>query len=285
MSLIRLSVLMSFSTTFIGFGVLALSGQALLKTAGLALALGIGYSYLGTIAFVPPLLKKILIPAKSGQTPVVPGSKLHYSQTLSRYRHLEPFPRLFARFKLLFDPMFPRLAEFVGNPGVILDIGTGYGVPAVWLLEILPQTRLYGFDPKKKKAFFASQAMGNRGIVTVGSAPDLPEIPEKVDTVLLLDMLHYLNDRELEQTLQRLKEALNPKGRLVIRVTILSMNLASWMTFWELKRLAFFRIPAYFRNILDIEKALNQAGFRVIRVEPSKPDREEHWIIADRDAD
>ena len=127
--------------------------------------------------------------------------------------------------------------------------------------------------------------MGNRGIVTAGSAPDLPEIQEKADTVLLLDMLHYLNDRELEQTLQRLKEALNPKGRLVIRVTILSMNSSSWMTFWEIKRLTFLKIPAYFRNILDIEKALNRAGFRVIRVEPSKPDREEHWIIADRDSD
>jgi len=284
-SLIRLSVLMSFSTTFIGFGVLALSGHALLKTAGLALALGIGYSYLGTIAFVPPLLKKILVPAEFGQTPVVPGSKLHYRQTLSRYRHLEPYPRLFARFKLLLDPLFPRLAEFVGKPDVILDIGTGYGVPAVWLLEILPQTRLYGFDPKKKRVLFASQAIGNRGIVTVGSAPHLPEIPEKVDTVLLLDMLHYLNNRELEQTLQRLKEAINPKGRLVIRVTILSKTSASWMTFWELKKLKFFKIPAYFRKIVDLEKALNHAGFRVIRVEPSKPDREEHWILADRDSD
>ena len=58
--LIRLSVFLSFATTFIGFVVLALSSHALLKNAGMVLALGIGYSYLGTLAFVPPLLKKVL---------------------------------------------------------------------------------------------------------------------------------------------------------------------------------------------------------------------------------
>ncbi|MBI5603260.1 MAG: MMPL family transporter [Deltaproteobacteria bacterium] len=57
--LIRLSVFLSFATTFIGFGVLAFSSHVLLKNAGLVLALGIGYSYLGTVAFVPPLVKNI----------------------------------------------------------------------------------------------------------------------------------------------------------------------------------------------------------------------------------
>jgi predicted RND superfamily exporter protein len=58
--LIRLSVFLSFATTSIGFWVLALSGHALLKSAGLALALGIGFSYLGTMIFVHPLVKKVL---------------------------------------------------------------------------------------------------------------------------------------------------------------------------------------------------------------------------------
>ena len=279
-SLIRLSVLMSFATTFIGFGVLALSGHALLKTAGMALALGIGYSYLGTIAFVPPMLKKILVPAGLFDTPVVPGSKQHYRRSLSHYRHLEPYPRLFARFKLLLDPMFPKLAEFIEKPGVILDIGTGYGVPAVWLLEMNPQARLYGLEPDTRRGLFASQAIGNRGKVALGYAPHIPEILEKVDTVLLLDMIHYLNDQELEQTLQRLKETISPEGRLIIRVIILSKTSASWMIFWELKRLKFFKKPAFFRQVGDIDKALNKAGFRVILIESSAPDREEHWIIA-----
>lgn len=59
-SLIRLSVFLSFATTSIGFLVLAFSSHALLKNAGMVLAIGIGYSYLGTLAFVPPLLKKVL---------------------------------------------------------------------------------------------------------------------------------------------------------------------------------------------------------------------------------
>ena len=128
---------------------------------------------------------------------------------------------------------------------------------------------------------FASQAIGNRGKVIVGRAPEIPDIPEKADTVLLLDLLHYLNNTEIRQLFHGLKEALSPNGRLVIRVTILSGTTTSWMTFWELKRVRFFNIPAYFRQLSDFEKELNLAGFQIVQEEPSALNREEHWIIAE----
>lgn len=71
--LIRLSVFLSFATTFIGFVVLALSSHALLKNAGTVLALGIGYSYLGTLAFVPPLLKRVLTQTGGDRRPCEPS--------------------------------------------------------------------------------------------------------------------------------------------------------------------------------------------------------------------
>lgn len=72
-SLIRLSVFLSFATTFIGFLVLALSTHALLKNAGTVLALGIGYSYLGTLVFVPPLLKRVLTQTGGDRRPCEPS--------------------------------------------------------------------------------------------------------------------------------------------------------------------------------------------------------------------
>ena len=59
LGLIRLSVFFSFATTALGMGVLALSDNAMLKSVGLALTLGIGYSFLGAVMIVPPLLKRI----------------------------------------------------------------------------------------------------------------------------------------------------------------------------------------------------------------------------------
>jgi len=55
LGLIRLSVFLCFATTFMGFGALALSGHALLRNAGIALVLGIGYSFIGAVTLTPPL--------------------------------------------------------------------------------------------------------------------------------------------------------------------------------------------------------------------------------------
>lgn len=269
--LIRLTVFLSFATTSIGFWVLALSGHALLKSAGMALALGIGFSYLGTMAFVPPLIKKILEPIEWKYIPVVPGSKQHYRQVFRRYRNVESWPRLMVRYKLWFDSLFPELGDLVQNPRFILDIGSGYGIPAVYLLEIYPEARVMGLEPNPKRALLASLAVGDRGKIIAGQAPALPEIPEKADTVLLLDVLPFLNDEKLEATLRRLKEVLSPGGRLIIRTKIPFRAFSFWRTFHP---------PAYFRSGVDIEKKLKDGGFGVIHRGPSAGRQSKQWIIA-----
>jgi hypothetical protein len=279
--LIRLSIFLSFATTFIGFGVLALSGHTMLKSAGLALALGIGYSYLGTVTLVPPLLRHLLVPVPFGYAPLTAGSKEHARRTRRHYRNMEGFPRLFARLKLMLDPMFPRLAGFVRDPRVILDVGTGFGIPAVWLLELFPRACVYGIEPDKKRVLFASMAIGERGAVTVGLAPQIPEAPQKADTITMLDMLHYLSDGDLSLTLSKLREASAPECRLIIRTTIPTMAQSPRTTRIEQLHMRFFKIPSYYRQVSDIEQALLNAGFRVTKIEPSVPGQEDQWIIAE----
>ena len=116
LGLIRLSVFLCFATTFMGFGALALSGHALLRNAGITLVLGIGYSFIGAVAITPPLLKHVFIPIRWSKEEIILGSRQHRWRVMRRYRHMEPYPRLFARFKILLDPMFPRLASFVHSP-------------------------------------------------------------------------------------------------------------------------------------------------------------------------
>ena len=205
LGLIRLSVFLCFATTFMGFGALAVSGHALLKNAGIALVLGIGYSFIGAVTITPPLLKHVFVPIRWSHEEIVPGSKQHRLRAMRRYRHMEPYPRLFARFKMLLDPMFPRLASFLHSPRHIIDIGCGYGVPAVWLLSLFPQAKVYGLDPDRRRVTIAARAFGDRGSAAVGKAPDLPAAsPDQVDTALMLDMIHLISDDELRLTLQRL---------------------------------------------------------------------------------
>jgi ubiquinone/menaquinone biosynthesis C-methylase UbiE len=280
LGLIHLSVFLSFATTFLGFGVLTLSDNVMLKSVGLSLALGIGYSFLGAVTIVPPLVKRIFVPAAPTEEAILPGSKRHLERAVGRYRHLETYPRLFARFKILLDPMFPRLADFVKDPGVVIDIGTGYGVPAVWLLELYPQARIYGLEPDRKRVRFASRAIGAQGVVTVGGAPDLPDLPVKADTALILDMIHLLTDDELLLTLRRLHARLRPDGALIIRATVPSAVPFPWKRWIERQRIRLNKGRLYFRTEADLRSILVESGFPVIRTEAGAPGQEEEWFIA-----
>ena len=91
------------------------------------------------------------------------GSKEHLRRTVLRYRHLPAYPRIFARFKMMIDPMFKELHKYVQNPRRIIDIGCGYGIPATWLLEIYPQAKVYGLEPDEERVLIANRAIGNRG--------------------------------------------------------------------------------------------------------------------------
>jgi uncharacterized protein len=279
MGLIRLSVFLSFATTFIGFGVLALSGHALLKTAGMALALGIGYSYLGTVAFVPPFLKKILAPVEFSNVPVRVHSKQHFKLAIRPYRHLEPYPRLFARFKILMDPMFPRLAEFVRPGWKVIDVGCGYGVPAAWLLAIYPALRFLSCDPDRERVRIAERILGKRGEVRPCKVQDLSLENQRADAALLLDVIHYLSDQELTGFLGRLRPVVHGGGKLIIRVTIPGEKF-SFFRLLEVVRLRLKGVRHYFRRVDQCIRILEDAGFKVELVEVSAPRREETWFIA-----
>jgi predicted exporter len=283
LGLVRQSVSLSFATTFLGVGVLALSDNALLKNAGLGLTLGIGYSFLGAFMITPPLLKWIFRPVVLPSEQVTAGSKLHQMRVIQRYRHIEGYPRLFARFKMLTDPMFRRLAGFIEEPKVVMDIGTGYGVPATWILELYPKARLYGIDPVPKRVAVAARAIGNRGEVSVGAAPDIPVFTGEADTALMLDMIHFISDDALRLTLTRIREKLAANGLLVMRATV-PRPTGDDCAGVRGKRWGRGSVREYYRTEQEIREILGTSGFSVLRTEPSAPGKPEIWLQARRTA-
>ncbi|PKN34259.1 MAG: hypothetical protein CVU61_08740 [Deltaproteobacteria bacterium HGW-Deltaproteobacteria-19] len=280
MALIRLSILLSFATTFLGFGVLALASHAMLNSAGIALALGIGYSFLGTTLIVPPLLRRLYRPAVLPEEAVEPGSKKHARRVLARYRRIEGYVRAFVFFKLRLDPMFPRLASLVPNPRGILDIGCGYGIPSSWLLEINPGARVFGIDPDPNRVRVASRAVGSRGKMTVGKAPDLPFLPGPVDAALLLDVIHMLDDDQLHLTIARIAAALEPGGILVLRAIVPAFAKPSPERRFEERRIKWQGGRVRFRPVEEVNRAIEEAGLRITTPEPMSSDREVWWFIA-----
>jgi uncharacterized protein len=279
MDTIKLAIFMAAATTLIGFGVLAFARHALLRSIGLTSLFGIAYSLIGAYFILPILMKKIFSPFQFITGAFTVGSREHLRRTVLRYRHLPGYPRVFARFKLMIDPMFSELGKYIKNPHKIMDIGCGYGIPAVWLLEVYPDARIYGLDPDEERVLIASRAISDRGRIEVGHAPELPDVEGKVDHVLMLDMLHLIDDEELQLVLRFIYEKLEAEGTLVIRATIPSNRKLPWKRWIETARLLFSDMPERFRTTQEIETFMMTAGFVADVHLSSTIGVEEKWFI------
>ncbi|MBM4315281.1 MAG: methyltransferase domain-containing protein, partial [Deltaproteobacteria bacterium] len=247
LGLIRQAMFLAGMTTLIGFGVLAAAEHAVLKSIGLTSLLGIAYSLLGTFLIVPPLIKRALVPVELPPEGLAAGSSRHHRRVRLRYRRFEAFPRVFARFKMAMDPMFPRLAGFMRSPQRILDIGCGYGIPSAWLLELFPHATVCGIEPDEERVRIARFVVGSRGEVRPGRAPQLDGLPNGADTALILDVIHMLSDEELTKTFNILHGQLTTEGRLVIRTTIPAEGYRRWLGRIEELRLKIRRLEPHYR--------------------------------------
>ncbi|RPJ14513.1 MAG: methyltransferase domain-containing protein, partial [Deltaproteobacteria bacterium] len=276
---IRMAVFLSAVTTLFGFGAMWEADHSLLQSTGITAFLGIGYSMIGTFFILPPVLGHI---EKRRQKRVIDGGTLQ-ERVLNRYRYMEAYPRLFARFKLRLDPMFPemeRMFRSVGDIKTILDIGTGYGVPASWLLERFTGARLHGIEPSPERVRIAAMAVGDRGLIAQGQAPAIPAADDPVDVSTMIDMVHFLTDEDFTETLNRLRERTRAGGRLIIRASLLPKRRMPW-AWWHLNLiLQLSRIPAYYRPVHQLQRMVEQSGFQVEHTLASGRDDELVWLIA-----
>jgi predicted exporter len=278
---IRMAVFLSAVTTLFGFGAMWGADHSLLQSTGITAFLGIAYSMIGSFVILPPVLGYI---QKHRQERVIQGSTLQ-ERVLSRYRDLEAYPRLFARFKMRLDPMFQemeRMFRSVGDIKTILDIGTGYGVPASWLLERFTGARLHGIEPSPERVRIAAMAVGDRGVISPGRAPVIPEVGDQVDLSTMIDMIHFLTDAGFTETLDRLRERTRAGGRLIIRASLLPKRRLPWAWWFQNLILQLSRIPAYYRPVHQLQRMVVQSGFQVEHTLASGCDEELVWLIASK---
>ncbi len=283
MAPIRVAVFLAASSTLVGLGTLAMADHSVAHSAGFTTLLGIGFSLLGAFVILPPLLNRLFAPRPFDAVDAEPGSPAHLRAVRKRYAHLEPSVRLFARFKLLLDPMFPRLAQLAAptkNIERVLDIGCGYGLPSCYLAALLPNASFYEVEPDATKTRIAARVLGDRAKVKTLSATTWDISPDKFDLVLLLDVIHHLTDRELDTAISMVKRSLSPGAKLIIRADVPGHGRFAWERWIESLRLRVKGIRPIFRSAPQIESALRHAEFELQLTEPCAQGREETWFVA-----
>ena len=278
--LIKMTIFMGSTSTLIGFGVLCFAQHALLRSAGLTSLLGIAYSLAGAFIILPPLIKFVL------RHPKKTREKLYaaHQAILRRYRNMEAYPRCFVRFKMKLDPMFkelPRFFDAAQDLKIIMDIGTGYGVPACWMVERFSEATIFGMDPDGERVRVASRALGNRGRISQNAAPHIPTVPAPADAALMLDMIHYLTDDALAHTLKGLHLRLAHGGLFLIRAAV-QTGQRSWLWKVEDFKSVLSKTPLYYRSPGKMVEMMESAGFQVNVKRPSGSNGDSVWMMAEK---
>ena len=278
-TLVRMAVFMAGTSTVIGFGVLCLADHSLLRSIGITSLLGIGYSLLGAFLLLPPLLRLYFNDKKQES----PHTLSIAHRVRDRYRLMEAYPRMFARFKLTSDPMFADLPELLADDRdtteTILDIGCGYGVPGCWCLEYFPNARIFGLDPDGERVRVATLAFAKRGKILKDMAPDLPDMPNPPNLVLLLDMLHYLDDGSVTTLFRNCFQIIHNKGILLTRFVINPDTSPSWSWKLEDRRAKRSGGQAHYRSPEKMARLLKEAGFVIESNTVTKTNSELVWLM------
>ncbi len=191
------------------------------------------------------------------------------SRVANRYRRTAS--RMYAKGKLSSDPIAGQLVALGREQplGHVVDVGCGRGQMAVLLCESGVAERVSGFDWDAKKVEEGNAAAeGLRAHFSQGDVRTEP-IPE-ADTVLLVDVLHYLTDKQQEDLVARVIASarravvvreLDPDRGWRSATTKLQEGITTLLGYNVGERV---RV----RPIADVVGSLEAAGFTV-RVEPS----------------
>jgi uncharacterized protein (DUF2062 family)/2-polyprenyl-3-methyl-5-hydroxy-6-metoxy-1,4-benzoquinol methylase len=136
-------------------------------------------------------------------------------RAVARYREAPPADRFYVASKLRSDPAVEEVMALPGDFGATVDAGCGRGQLGLVLLELGRVSGLTGFDWDERKVSVARAA--GRSDASFDRADFADFDWPRADTVLLIDVLHYLPVQLQDRLLERAAGALSPGGRLVIR--------------------------------------------------------------------
>lgn len=182
----------------------------------------------------------------------------------------------YVRIKLIGDPICKLVADVAGTQrgalGELLDVGAGRGQLSLMLLELGRARSARGFDWDEAKIAEANKAAAragqtNKPLPATFCVADMREAElEPADTVLLVDVIHYLTIAEQDEVLARAADAVRPGGRLLVREADTERGWRSWATLAEellFTALRFNRgARVKLRPARDIARLLEARGLR-----------------------
>jgi SAM-dependent methyltransferase len=125
-------------------------------------------------------------------------------------------PRIYDLLQKIMGGTGPQgfVSDFIrpNKDDYILDLGCG----TARILEYLPNVTYVGYDSDEKYIEYARSKYGNLGSFNIGyiQNTNINKL-SKFDTVIMLGVLHHLDDESVKSVLKLIHGVLKPSGRLV----------------------------------------------------------------------
>lgn len=143
------------------------------------------------------------------------------------------FLRGYARSKLSSDPLYAAVTERLrGHTQPLVDIGCGVGLMESYLREHGYAGPIAGIDYDAKKIAEARRVCAPYGDLEFATGEAVDAI-RRGSSVLLLDVLHYLDSREQKQLLDAAAEAIPRDGVVIIRDAVQDDSWRYGLTYLE----------------------------------------------------
>jgi len=203
------------------------------------------------------------------------------------YRSSDWYALWFARVKLRIDPAFTTILQrgLVPDGSRLLDLGCGQGLLAssllaaqtlanrgCWSGEWSPPPNLVsikGIDSVPLDIHRAQQALGKQ--VDFKVADICTADFGQADTIVILDVLHYIDFQAQEDVLRRVKQALPINGKLILRVGNAAGGIWFKASYWYDRMVWFVRVrkdnPLYCRTLDNWLATLADMGFTTEQVQ------------------
>jgi 1-acyl-sn-glycerol-3-phosphate acyltransferase len=201
------------------------------------------------------------------------------------YRYQGTYVEQFVKWKLKLDPLFPALDSVVPRQGHVLDLGCGYGMATHWLAAFTDQRTFWGVDYDEEKIRVAQCSAGEAARMKFVSGDllncDLPP----GDAALLLDVLHYWTPEKQQLILDKVRKALCPGGRLILRdgaraETAAHRNVHRWEAFATRMGMNRTKEGLHFQTQAELEAMLQRAGFARWEIKPGAGNDSNVMLVA-----
>lgn len=99
----------------------------------------------------------------------------------------------------------------------VADIGAGTGYFATRLAHMVPQGTVYGLDTEPDMVKYLADRVKKldlKNLVVLQSKSDSPQLPQKVDLVMFVDVFHHVESRPAY--LEKIRASLKPNGRIAV---------------------------------------------------------------------